>query len=244
VGFSRWRPAAGSGPIIRQALWAAAAVLGCVSVLGYSLSGEVDNESVRETGAVAADWQRQHRPEQSWHDERSASGRGGAGEDAGGTGRDAQAGSGGVGRLALQDDWLAAIWVADRSPMYVPARVHKPSSELRIVGNADGRTRAKPGAAGGEGWVDADIRALICSPEFTWDCGWAVSTVRCESRFDPMADGHEWYEGHLWHFVGLWQIAIPDHHGGYEWLTDSRLNTIEAHLKYTTQGVGAWPNCP
>ena len=95
-----------------------------------------------------------------------------------------------------------------------------------------------PVVSGAEQW-----RGLVCNAPFTWDCGWALATIECESSGSPLADGHEWYQGQYWHFVGLWQIAVPIHEGN-EWLYDPYLNTVEAHLKYVNGGTGHWPNCP
>ncbi len=67
--------------------------------------------------------------------------------------------------------------------------------------------------------------------------------IACESGGDPNAHGHEWVRGHYWHFVGLFQIAVPDH-DGYDWLYDPEANTIEGHLKFVASGGAPWPNCP
>ena len=139
------------------------------------------------------------------------------------------------------DDWISAIWVADASPMYVPGR--GVDAEFGAVPrSACASTRQGVRVDDMEGAVADEfyIRALICSPEFSWDCGWAMSTVWCESRFDPNAQGAEWYQGRLWHFNGLWQIA--------EGPFDPYLNTVEAHIQYVQwqRGLRArpWPNCP
>ena len=91
---------------------------------------------------------------------------------------------------------------------------------------------------------EAAFVAVACRPEFSWPCEWATATVRCETggTFDPYAHGHEWYRGVYYHFLGPWQIAVTMHEEN-EWLYDPYQNTIEAHLKYGTQGVTAWPNC-
>ena len=91
--------------------------------------------------------------------------------------------------------------------------------------------------------ADGDqLRALICGAAYAWDCGWALRTVMCESSGNPNAVGSEWYEGELWYFVGLWQIAtqapamIPV-------LQDPVRNTAEADGKYLHGGAGHWPLC-
>ena len=93
-------------------------------------------------------------------------------------------------------------------------------------------------------WADRDndVVAIVCGASYIWPCDWATATVMCESGGDPYAHGHEWYQGHYWHFLGLFQIAVPDHIGN-DWLYDLALNTVEAHLKYVSGGTGHWPNC-
>ena len=88
----------------------------------------------------------------------------------------------------------------------------------------------------------AALAATICAPEFTWDCGWAERTVACESSGDPNAVGSEWYQGELWYFVGLWQIATRDT-AMIPTLQDPVTNTLEAHWKYLHGGVAHWPVC-
>src|SRR3990167_660665 len=147
------------------------------------------------------------------------------------------------GTLNVGQDWQAALWTLGQSLVRDPS---KNTSEEEAPQEAvdDPQTWEPvwtpkfPAVSGTEQW-----RSLVCNAPFTWDCGWALATIDCESSGSPVADGHEWYQGHYWHFIGLWQIAVPEHEG-YEWLYDPYLNTVEAHLKYVSGGTGHWPNCP
>jgi hypothetical protein len=82
----------------------------------------------------------------------------------------------------------------------------------------------------------SDMRALICAPEWDWDCTWALATVWCESSGNPLAYNPA---GH----VGLWQVSLI-HRWTREELEDAELNTRAAHELYLRQGRGAWPGCP
>ena len=95
-------------------------------------------------------------------------------------------------------------------------------------------------------WMSSDARgvqATICA--YSWPCDWAVAVIGCETggTYDAYSHGHEEYQGHYWHFLGWWQIAVPNHTGN-NWLYDPVLNTVEAHIKYVSGGIGHWPNCP
>ena len=85
-------------------------------------------------------------------------------------------------------------------------------------------------------------RELVCSAPFVWDCGWALRVIGCESGGNPNAVGTEWYEGQLWYFVGLWQIATLNE-AMTPVLKDPVRNTAEADYKYRHGGVGHWPVC-
>jgi len=148
-----------------------------VSVLGYSLSREVDDESVSETGVVAADRQSLSGQEQSWETP-PAAGRGGAGSI----------------RRGAEGSWLAAIWVADRSPMYAPGL--SAGERGRSVVQREAGIRLVPGLSAG-GVDEFYIRALICS--YPWPCSEALAVAWCESRFDPLAINGQ--------HAGLFQIA-------------------------------------
>ncbi len=74
---------------------------------------------------------------------------------------------------------------------------------------------------------------VVCAPEFSWPCEWAVRTVMCESGGDVYAYNP------AGPYVGWWQ----DLDGPY----DPYLNTVEAHRKYVAwqRGLVAlpWPYC-
>ena len=81
------------------------------------------------------------------------------------------------------------------------------------------------------------VRSVVCRPEFTWDCQWALDTTLCESSWRANAQG---IEGSL-AFNGLWQVW----NGPF----DPYLNTVEAHVQYVEWQEGVrvndpWPNCP
>ncbi len=84
------------------------------------------------------------------------------------------------------------------------------------------------------------LEGVICAPQYSWDCGWAVATVMCESNGSPNAHGHEWYQDQLLHFFGWWQVVAPHEN---DWLFDPVLNTIEAHIKFMERGAAPWPYC-
>lgn len=86
-------------------------------------------------------------------------------------------------------------------------------------------------SGGAEQW-----RSLICNDPFTWDCGWALATIQCESSGDPTSVG---VEGEL-RFIGLFQV--------WNGSNDPYQNAVEAHIKYVSWQRGEvgrpWPNCP
>jgi hypothetical protein len=87
----------------------------------------------------------------------------------------------------------------------------------------------------------ADLQRIICEGR-AWSCDWALRVVGCESGGDALAVGQEWYEGELWYFVGLWQIATRDP-AMIPVLQDPVRNTAEAEWKYNNGGTSHWPVC-
>lgn len=85
-----------------------------------------------------------------------------------------------------------------------------------------------------------DWRSLVCGPEFTWECSWALAVIQCESDGDPNAVGVEWIDGIEYRFYGLWQV--------WNGPLDPYLNTVEAHIQYAQWQRGErgrpWPGCP
>lgn len=79
------------------------------------------------------------------------------------------------------------------------------------------------------------VADIVCRPEFTWDCGWALATVDCESSGNPNVSNP------AGPFNGWFQVL----NGPF----DPYLNTIEAHIQYVEWQRGIrtsrpWPNCP
>ena len=113
--------------------------------------------------------------------------------------------------------------------------------EVTVIGDA--------WRCGGEVCVE-QWRSLICGAPYTWDCDWALRVIyggapgcpNGESGGNPNAVGSEWYEGELWYFVGLWQIATRDP-AMIPTLQDPVTNTLEAHWKYLHGGASHWPVC-
>lgn len=87
---------------------------------------------------------------------------------------------------------------------------------------------------------NGNVSEIVCSPEFTWDCDWALAVVNCESSGNNNAIGSEYYQGRIVYFYGWFQV----HNGPL----DPYLNTVEAHIQYVQwqngQRAKPWPNCP
>ncbi len=77
------------------------------------------------------------------------------------------------------------------------------------------------------------IEGIVCAPHWTWDCGWALRVVDCESGGDAEAYNP------AGPYIGLWQV----HNGSF----DPWENTAQAHRQYTEwqQGLRGlpWPHC-
>lgn len=98
-------------------------------------------------------------------------------------------------------------------------------------------TTAQPATA-----ADTDeIKAMICNPEYTWDCSKAIRVAQCES--------HPWLDERAYNYgqYGVFQIA-------YEWharrveraedLYDPAINVRVAHEIYVdNRGWTPWPTC-
>ncbi len=146
--------------------------------------------------------------------------------------------------------YVDAYWVLSRSITRGPSV----GSEVlaRLANNEEYTKRVAPVVTVESNRSEDWVRELVCSDEWTWDCGWALRTifggaVGCpngESFGSATAVGSGWYMGQQWWFYGLWQIAVPVPPGnGYDWLFDPYLNTVEAHLKYLSGGKSHWPVC-
>ncbi len=148
----------------------------------------------------------------------------------------------------LADRWLAAAWALSGS---VAVEAETFASERSDISDTPDR-----------GWTDvrnplplgtkysgslpsmlaeAQLRDLICSPEFTWPCDWALRTVVCESSFNLNAYSTETINGITYEFIGPWQVLG----GSY----DPYTNTAQAHIQYVQWQRGErptspWPNCP
>ena len=83
----------------------------------------------------------------------------------------------------------------------------------------------------------AAVAGVVCAPRYTWDCGWAVATVFCESggRADAYNPVGHW---------GWWQIDYE-----FEGWADPAVNTEKAWMKYLNavaywgDGRRPWPYC-
>mgnify|MGYP001388050227 CR=1 FL=1 len=122
----------------------------------------------------------------------------------------------------------AATW-AYYGTLYVPARLHEPSSGLPVEQQAGASAQPVPEGAGwdaGEAGVDG-IEGLVCSYE--WPCGEALAVARCESGLDPNAvspDGAN---------IGVFQINVV--HGYYPGLI---ANVAKAYEIWRDQGWAPW----
>src|SRR3990167_7866978 len=77
-----------------------------------------------------------------------------------------------------QGDWQAAAWALGLSDtttsVLLGSRSHVPEQpQARVVVQRV--------------WGEDSLAALICAPEFTWDCGAALRVFTCESGLNPMA---------------------------------------------------------
>ncbi len=83
------------------------------------------------------------------------------------------------------------------------------------------------------------LQAIVCAPEFSWDCGWALAVVWCESTNNPNAQAVEVIGGVTYYFNGLWQVL-----GGS---FDPLENTRQAYGQWLEWQAGArqnpWPGC-
>ncbi len=102
----------------------------------------------------------------------------------------------------------------------------------------------------GAGYLtEGEVRELAGAAGFTWDVDWLVALTLCEAEWNARAVGSEWYQGRLWYFYGLMQIAHRDPPGPVnEWLRVPYINLVEGHLQYAAWQAGErsnpWPNCP
>ena len=92
-------------------------------------------------------------------------------------------------------------------------------------------------------------RVLACTQEFTWECGWVLSLILCESTNRPEVVGFGWMGGVKYYFYGLLQVHHPDQPGPTnEYLLQPYLNLVEGHIQYVEWKQGErgnpWPNCP
>lgn len=98
--------------------------------------------------------------------------------------------------------------------------------------------------------VAPELTALVCDPQWTWECGWVIEVIDCESTWRPGVVGSEVRDGIIYYFYGLLQIYHPDPPGPTnEWLFDPYLNLVEGHIQYVEWKEGTrtndpWPNCP
>ena len=79
----------------------------------------------------------------------------------------------------------------------------------------------------------ADVVEIVCAPHWTWDCGWALRVVECESGGDPDAYNP------AGPYVSLWQVL----NGSF----DPWENTRQAHQQFVEwqQGLrgNPWGYC-
>lgn len=84
-----------------------------------------------------------------------------------------------------------------------------------------------------EPWRWDDARAVICAPQYTWDCDVAMYTVYRESRFVATA-----YNAGCG-CAGWWQIASIHGHP-LSTLFDPEANTAIAYELWRSQGWAPW----
>ena len=81
------------------------------------------------------------------------------------------------------------------------------------------------------------ISAIVCAPGYAWDCGTALSIVRCESNYRPEAYNTSGASG-------LFQLMMPLHAdlvGGDPF--DPYLNTAAAYQLWLGKGWQPWAAC-
>ena len=95
--------------------------------------------------------------------------------------------------------------------------------------------------------TSTEVQELVCSGQWAWlafvgGCAWALSTVACESSWNPVAVNGP--------YVGLFQIWIGHLRPGgiLEGMMEIELLAAEgniraAHAVYKVLGPGAWPGC-
>ena len=80
---------------------------------------------------------------------------------------------------------------------------------------------------------EPDIVEIVCAPHWTWDCGWALRVVHCESSGDVLAYNP------AGPYVSWWQVL----NGSF----DPWTNTAQAHQQFQEwqQGLRGlpWPHC-
>lgn len=88
------------------------------------------------------------------------------------------------------------------------------------------------------------IRAIVCSPQFSWGCNAALYVVRCESNFHPDSYNYTpiYNNGVENHATGLFQLALPLHsgllQGGDPY--DPYVNTRAAYQLWLGSGWAHW----
>ena len=87
-----------------------------------------------------------------------------------------------------------------------------------------------------------EVQELVCAPQWSWDCGWAIAVVGCESSWNPVAVNGS--------YLGLFQIWLGHLRPGgiLEGMMEIELLAAEgniraAHAVYKVLGPGAWPGC-
>jgi hypothetical protein len=83
--------------------------------------------------------------------------------------------------------------------------------------------------------VQGSLSALVCQPQYGWNCAWALSTVMCESTGSPTAINGP--------YIGLFQIDVDLHRWTYDQLVDPYTNTAAAHELWLRRGRAPWPAC-
>ena len=138
---------------------------------------------------------------------------------------------------ALAISW----WVAVVRP--AAARVHG-----GVLGAKGYVARAQATVALGVGRnvppVTSTVQEIVCAPQWSWDCGWALRVVGCESSWDPS------FVNPAGPYLGLFQIWLGHLRPGgiLEGMAEIELLAVEgniraAHSVYKAQGPGAWPSC-
>ena len=78
---------------------------------------------------------------------------------------------------------------------------------------------------------------VVCAPPYTWDCGWAVATVLCESggradAYNP-APHYGWWQIDYW-FAGWDDPAMN---------TEKAWVKYQSAVRYWSDGTHPWPVC-